>query len=64
VGEVFDELFLDEDCELSVEAAMTLAGLALRLLDGDLSLTELDRLRGLGGADLRVHRRLRLVNLR
>jgi hypothetical protein len=43
LGEDFDELFLDEDCELSVEAAMTLAGLALRLLDGDLSLTELDR---------------------
>jgi len=43
LGEDFDELFLDEDCELSVEAAMELAGLALRLLDGDLSLTELDR---------------------
>jgi len=34
---------LDKDSELSVEAAMELAGLALRLLDGDLSLTELDR---------------------
>ena len=43
LGEDFDELFLDEDYELSIEAAMTLAGLALRLLDGDLSLTELDR---------------------
>jgi len=43
LGEDFDKLFLDEDSELSVEAAMELAGLALRLLDGDLSLTELDR---------------------
>jgi len=38
LGDDFDELFLDEDCELSIEAAMELAGLALRLLDGDLSL--------------------------